>query len=35
LQVEAMVFSNQYGLLGRTPGAAALAAYHEREGEIE
>jgi len=33
LQVEAIVFSNQHGLLGQTPGAAALAAYHEREGE--
>ena len=33
LQVEAIVFSNQRGLLGETPGAAALAARHVCEGE--
>lgn len=33
LQVEAMVFSNRHGLLGQTPGAAALAACHVCEGE--
>ena len=33
LQVEAIVFSNQHGLLGETPGAAALAARHVCEGE--
>ena len=33
LQVEAIVFSNQHGLLGQTPGAAALVAHHVREGE--
>lgn len=33
LQLEAIVFSNQHGLLGQTPGAAALAAHHVREGE--
>ena len=33
LRAEAVVFSNQRGLLGQTPGAAALAAHHVREGE--
>ena len=33
LRVEALFFSNQYGILGSTPGAEELLALHRAEEE--
>ena len=35
LAIEALFFSNQYGILGKTPGAEALLALHRAEPDGE
>ena len=34
MKIEAVVFSNRFGVLGRTPGADTLLALHREKEEL-